>query len=334
MICLGVESTSHTFGIGIMNDGGEFLADERRVYKPPVGKGIIPHEAAEHHEKIKEEVLKNCLEKSKLTMEDIDIVAYSAGPGLPPSLLVGANFSIRLSKKYKKPLIPVNHPLAHLEIGKLTTKTKDPVYLYLSGGNTQIIAFTEGRYRIFGETEDIPIGNALDSLARDIGIEPPYGPNFDKFAEKGKKYIELPYVVKGMDLSFSGILTAAIKKFQSGASKEDICYSMQETCFAMVTEVTERALAHTGKNEVLLIGGVASSKRMQDMIRIMCNERGARMFVVPQEYATDNGSKISWVGILSHKSNCKDLNILKKKINSKWRIDDVEVAWAKDKNKS
>ncbi len=327
MICLGLESTSHTFGIGIVNDKLEILADERSVYMPPAGKGIIPNEAAEHHEKFKDEVLRKALEKSKLTMDDIDIIAYSAGPGLPPSLLVGAKFSIELSKKFKKPLIPVNHPLAHIEIGRVTTDSKDPVVVYLSGGNTQVIAFTGGKYRVFGETMDIPVGNAIDSLSRQIGIEPPYGPNFDKAAEKGKQYIDLPYVVKGMDLSFAGIVTAATKKFKQGLSREDVCYSMQETSFSMITEVTERALAHTGKEEVLLVGGVAASKRMQEMMNQMCSERNAKLYIVPQEYSGDNGSMIALVGVISHKAGWK--HKIENKIDPKWRIDEVEVTWLK-----
>jgi len=326
MICLGVEGTAHTFGIGIVKDN-EILANEKSVYTPPPGKGIIPPEAAEHHSKVKDTILEKALEKASLTLEDIDVIAYSAGPGLPPPLLVCANFSINLSKKFDKPLIPVNHSIAHLEIGRLTTNTKDPVFVYLSGGNTAIIAYAEGFYRIFGETEDIPIGNALDSLAREIRIEPPYGPNFDKFAEKGKKYVELPYVVKGMDLSFSGILTAAVKKFKNGASKEDICYSMQETCFAMVTEVTERALAHTAKEEVLLVGGVAASKRLQDMMNQMCLDRNGKMHVVPKEYAGDCGVNIAWTGLLAHKSKYKQK--IEGKINPKWRVDEVKIAWLK-----
>lgn len=327
MICLGIESTAHTFGIGIVNDKGEILADEKDVYIPALGKGIIPHEAAEHHRKVGEEVLKKILEKADLTLGDIDIIAYSAGPGLPPCLLVGADFSIELSKKHKKPLIPVNHCLAHLEIGKLTAGSKDPIIVYLSGGNTQIIAFVDGRYRIFGETMDVPVGNAIDSLAREIGIEPPYGPNFDKTAEQGKQFIDLPYVVKGMDLSFSGIVTKAVKKFKEGLSKQDICYSMQEICFSMITEVTERALAHTAKKEVLLVGGVAASKRMQDMMNQMCIDREAKLYVVPREYAGDCGVNIAWTGMLAYKSKCNQK--IENKFNPKWRIDDVEIKWLK-----
>lgn len=296
------------------------MANEKSVYKPPLGKGIVPHEAKNHHEKIKEEILERALKKANLNLEDISIISYSAGPGLPPCLLVGANFAINLSKKYKKPLVPVNHPCAHIEIGKLTTGAKDPVIVYLSGGNTQIIAYAEGFYRVFGETEDIPIGNALDVVAREMGLPHPGGPEIEKLAKNGK-YIELPYVVKGMDLSFSGIVTTAIRKFKEGVSKEDIAYSLQETCFAMLTEVTERALAHTDKQEVLLVGGVAANKRLQEMLKTMCSEREAKFYVVPQEYASDNGVNIAWTGLLAYKY--KKIQKIKDKIIPRWRIDQV-----------
>ena len=109
MICLGIESTAHTFGIGIVNDRGEILSDEKDVYRPVIGKGIIPQEAAEHHRKVSENILEKALKKSELKIEDVDLIAYAAGPGLPPCLLAGANFAINLSKKHKKTLVPVNH---------------------------------------------------------------------------------------------------------------------------------------------------------------------------------------------------------------------------------
>ena len=274
--------------------------------------------------KIMNKVLTSSLKVAKIEMEEVDILSYTAGPGLPPCLLVGANLADQLSKKYKKPLIPVNHCIAHLEIGKLTTGAKDPVFLYLSGGNTQVIAFVEGKYRIFGETQDMAVGNCLDVVAREIGLPMPGGPKIEELAKKGK-YVELPYVVKGMDVSFSGIATAAIKLFKKGISKEDIAYSLQETCFAMLTEVTERALAHTGKEEVLLVGGVAANKRLQEMVKIMCEERGAKMYVVLPKYSGDNGVMIAWTGLLAYKSGWKAK--FKDKIRPRWRTDEVEITW-------
>jgi len=322
---LGIESTSHTLGVGIVDENGKILANEKSVYIPPRGSGIIPREAANFHSENAKDVLQRALTKSELTMDDVGIVSVALGAGLPQCLRVGAVFARALALKYNKPLVPVCHQIAHIEIGKLTTQSKDPVVLYLSGGNTQIIAFTEGRYRVFGETQDIPIGNALDVLARGLNLDLsriPGGLAIESLAKNGK-YVELPYVVKGMDLSFSGLVTEAIKKYKQGIKPEDIAYSFQETCFAMLTEVTERALAHTDKEEVLLVGGVAANKRLQEMLRIMTEERGAKFFVVPQEYAGDNGSMIAWTGILAYQKGYK-IRIEDSHIKQKWRVDEVE----------
>ena len=324
LVCLGVESTAHTYGIGIVTENGRILANEKSVYSPPVGAGIIPNKAKEHHETVKEEVLESALAKAGLDTKDVDLIAYAGGPGLPPCILVGANFAISLSKNYKKPMIVVNHCCAHLEIGKMTTKTKDPIFVYLSGGNTQIIAYVEGKYRIFGETLDIPVGNCLDVVAREMNLPMPGGFEIEKLAKSGS-YVELPYVVKGMDVSFSGIQTACINLLKKGVAKKDIAYSLQETCFAMLTEVTERALAHTEKKEVLLVGGVAANRRLKEMMEKMCEERGAKCYVVPPEYSGDNGIMIAWTGLLAYKSGWKPS--FKDKIRPKWRIDEVKVTW-------
>ena len=319
MICLGIESTAHTFGAGIVRDK-EILSNEKSMYVPKEGSGIIPRDAAQHHVENSSLVLKSCLENAKLKMDDINVIAFSQGPGLPQCLRVGAVFSRALALKYKKPLIGVNHCIAHIEVGKIFTKSKDPVVLYLSGGNTQVIAFAEWKYRVFGETEDVPIGNALDMLARSFGLSMPGGLHIEELA-KGGKYVELPYVVKGMNLSFSGLTTEAIRRYKRGAKKEDIAYSFQETCFAMLTEVTERAMAHTDKEEVLLVGGVAANKRLQEMLRTMCDERGAKFFVVPREYSGDNGSMIAVSGILHN----KPIPVENSSIRQKWRVDEVEI---------
>ncbi len=323
MICLAIESTAHSFGIGIVK-GNNILANEKAVFTTEEG-GMIPHEVAKHHKEVKEDVLAAALKKAKLKMEDIDIIAFSQGPGLAPPLTVGKNFAKELATKYKKPLVGCNHLAAHLEIGRLITKTKDPVFVFVSGANTQIIAHEGGRYRIFGETLDIGMGNALDKFGRDAKLGFPAGQKIEELAKKGN-YIELPYVVKGMDVSFAGIVTKAQQLLQKGMKVEDLCYSLQETFFAMVTEVTERALAHCDKNEAILIGGVAANKRFCEMLDEMCNARGAKFHPVPLEYCGDNGAMIAVLGILEYKHR-KQPKIEEMDIRPGWRIDDMEIPW-------
>ena len=266
MICLGIEGTAHTLGIGIIHNR-VVLSNVSKMYEPSKG-GIHPREAANHHTSQFIYVLKKALEKAGVCIRDIDIVGFSQGPGLGPCLRTVATAARALSLYLKKPLVGVNHCIAHLEIGRGMTDSKDPVLLYVSGGNTQVIAFMNGRYRVFGETLDIGIGNCLDKFARKIGMKFPGGPKIEKMAKNGKKYVALPYSVKGMDVAFSGILTAALMHADK-EEKEDLCYSLQETCFSMLTEVTERAMSHTEKEEVLLGGGVACNKRLQMMLKKM-----------------------------------------------------------------
>ncbi len=267
-------------------------------------------------------MLADALKAAGLAMPDVDFISIAAGPGLAPCLLAGMEFAKTLADENNISIVPVNHAIAHIEIGRLTAKTKDPVCLYISGGNTQVIAFANGRYRVFGETLDIPIGNAQDFFARKMGLGFPGGPKLDELAKKGR-WIDLPYVVKGMDVSFTGIVTAALKKAKT-EKLEDVAFSMNETMYSMLAEVTERALAHTEKNEVLLVGGVAASQRFREMMDIMCSERNAKCFAVPKEYAGDCGANIAWAGLLAKKSGALANET---DINPKWRIDEVEVDW-------
>ncbi|MEK6903493.1 MAG: KEOPS complex N(6)-L-threonylcarbamoyladenine synthase Kae1 [Nanoarchaeota archaeon] len=320
MICLGIESTAHTFGAGVVNRKGEIFSDVRDVFTTTSG-GMIPTDVAKHHKIVYQDVIRKTLEQS--SVKKIDLVAYARGPGLSPCLHVGLAAAKELAADLNVPLIGVNHAISHLTSGLLYTKAKDPVMLYLSGANTQIIALEEGMYRVFGETEDIGLGNALDKFARNIGLGFPGGPKIEQLAIQGD-YAQLPYTVKGMDVVFSGIITKALELHTKGISKEDLCYSLQETLFAMMMEVTERAMAHLHKKEALLIGGVAANKRLIQMLDIMCKERGARAFAVPLKYAGDNGVQIAWQGLLEYTAGRREE---KHDIYPYERTDDVEVFW-------
>ncbi len=328
-IVLGIESTAHTFGIGVVKNG-KILANVKRTYTTEKG-GIIPVESAKHHKQNEEIVYSEALDKSGINENEIQGIAISQGPGLSPCLLVGMNFAKYLSKKLKKPIVPVNHCVAHLEIGR-TTGAKDPVMLYTSGANTQIIAYSSGKYRIFGETLDIGVGNFLDNFARHLGIGFPGGPEIEQLVRKGRNYIELPYKVKGMDIALSGILTNLKQKIESKKfSENDLAFSAQETVFAMLVETAERAMAHTGKEELLLGGGVGCNSRLQEMCRIMCEERNAKFFVPSRDLLVDNGAMIAFLGEIMFNSGIKIFGkeIEKLDIKPRQRTDEVEVSWRK-----
>lgn len=322
MKVLGIESTAHTFGVGVM-DGEEVLANEHTMLRPEEG-GIVPREAMEFHVENGYDVYTRALEASGLNEEELELVAFAKGPGIGPCLRTGAIAGRLVAGRLGIPIIGVNHCIGHIEIGKLATGLKDPVTLYVSGGNTQIIALEEGRYRIFGETLDVAIGKCIDHFAREAGLKFPGGPKVEELS-KGGKLVKLPYVVKGMDFSYSGMLTAAIRALEK-EKLEDVCYSLQEYSFAMLVEATERAIAHTEKSECLLTGGVAANKRLQGMLKIMCEERkpDVSFSTVPHALAGDNGVMIAWLGALMWKAGVRQKD---EAIIQRFRTDEVEVTW-------
>lgn len=325
MLCLGIEGTAHTFGIGVVDSKGRILANCWKTYIPESG-GIHPREAARFHAQNAGKVVDEAMKTAGVSPEDIDLIAFSQGPGLGPVLRTAATVARAMAAWLEIPIIGVNHCVAHVEIGRLVGKVNDPLTVYVSGGNTQVIAFASGRYRVFGETLDIPLGNCLDAFAREMGIPHPGGPRIEKLAKKGKKYLYLPYAVKGMDMSFSGVLSEAIRLAKSGERLEDVAYSLQETAFAAVVEVAERALAHTEKKEVMLTGGVAANRRLREMLSLMAREHKAKFVVPPAELCQDNGAMIAWTGLLAYRSGYRQ-RLEDTQVRQRWRTDEVEITW-------
>ncbi len=326
MISLGIESTADNLGVGIVSSELQVLANYVKIHVPPEG-GIHPREAARHHSEYMGVAIKTALEQAGITIEEVDIISYAQGPGLGPCLRTGATGARALATYLNKPLVGVNHCVAHVEIGRMTTGAKDPLTLYVSGGNTIVSGYESGRYRIFGETLDIAIGNCLDTFARAAGLEYPGGPDIERKANLGKNLIQLPYVVKGMDLSYSGLLTSITSELETGEhSIEDLCFSLQETAYAMLGEITERALAHTGKPELLLTGGVAANKRLGGIVRDIAEDHGAIPYVVPIRLAADNGAMIAWTGLIAYKAG-HVTPIDESHVNPNWRMDQVKIPW-------
>lgn len=254
MLCLGIESTAHTFACSVIKYSDyekypNILSDVRDSFKAADGSGIHPREAARHHASVAINVLKQSLQSSKIKYKDLDIVAYSAGPGLGPCLRIGAVIARSISSFYDKKLIPINHALGHIELGMTLTGGLDSLVLLVSGGHTMILVFNNRRWRVIGETLDITLGQLLDQFGRHIGLASPCGSEIERLAKKSSKnYISLPYSIKGNDVTFSGILSAAKRLISTNKYRyEDMCYSIQETAFSMITEAVERALCATEK---------------------------------------------------------------------------------------
>ena len=303
-IVLGIESTAHTFSIGWV-DGLGVPGKSVSAFVRPVEGGIHPREAADHHAQHAGRILRELLD-NEVDVSDVKAIAYSQGPGLGPCLRIGASVARSLATQMDVPLVGVNHCVAHIEVGRERCDCDDPVLLYASGGNTQVIARLDGRYRVLGETLDIGIGNMLDKFAREQGIAFPGGPKIEKLALEWLSEnpnptldgLELPYAVQGMDLAFSGILNAALNLVEKGAPLPAVCWSLQEHVFAACVEVAERAMAHAGKSELLLGGGVACNERLRNMCKVMSLSRGATSHVPEKFLCIDNGSMIATLGRL------------------------------------
>jgi len=330
-VVLGIESTAHTFGVGVVSDEEPYiLADVRRKYEPRSG-GILPREVAAFFSSVAGEAVREALREAGVSMREVDAVAVALGPGMGPALRVGATVARALAVHYGKPLVPVNHAVAHIEVARFLTGLRDPVALYVAGGNTSVVSFVEGRYRVFGETLDIALGNLLDTFAREAGIAPPYvrgGRHAVDICAEGGEFLEgeIPYVVKGQDVSFSGILTAALRLLRRGARLSDVCYTLREVAFSSVVEVTERCVAHTGKREVTLTGGVAANEVLNRKMRVMAGLHDARYEPVPPRYSGDNGVMIAVTGLMAYKSGVT-IEPSKAFIRQRWRIDQVDVPW-------
>jgi N6-L-threonylcarbamoyladenine synthase len=328
MLCLGIESTAHTFGCSVVDSRGNMLSDARDVYKAPEGSGIHPREASRHHTEVSPDIFKNALKSANVTMKDIDIVGYSAGPGLGPCLRVGAVVARTIAGFYKKPLVPVNHALGHIELGAILTGASDPLVLLVSGGHTMLLAFSHSRWRVFGETLDITVGQLLDQFGRALGFASPCGNRIEQLASQSAgKYLQLPYIIKGNDVSFSGLLTAAVKLASCNTELADTCYSLQETAFAMLAEAVERALSFTSKKEMMIVGGVAANKRLAEMLESVCSRQDAKLFVCPIKFAGDNGAQIAWTALQEYLATKINVRVEESTVQQSWRLDTVHVSW-------
>lgn len=337
VLILGLESTAHTFGVSVVESSGNeiksknvrILSNEKAVFTTKTG-GLKPAKVADFLQENAVRVLEKAISKANINPKEIDAIAFSQGPGIGHCLRIGAITARSLAVLLKKPLIGVNHCIAHLEIARVLTKANDPVLLYTSGANTQVIAFANRKYRIFGETLDIGVGNLLDSIGRLLGLGFPAGPKIEYLALKAdkKKLLRMPYTVKGMDVSFGGLYTWVKQAIEKHVYKpEDIAYSLQETVFAMLLEVSERAMAHLKKQELALGGGVACNKRLQEMARIMCEQRNAKVFIPKKEFLVDNAAMIAVTGLLQFKSKANILKPEQAVIKPYQRTDDVVVRW-------
>ncbi|AAV47295.1 O-sialoglycoprotein endopeptidase [Haloarcula marismortui ATCC 43049] len=338
MRILGIEGTAWAASASVFetpdparvtDDDHVFI--ETDAYAPDSG-GIHPREAAEHMGEAIPTVVETAIEhthgRAGRDGDDsapIDAVAFARGPGLGPCLRIVATAARAVAQRFDVPLVGVNHMVAHLEVGRHRSGFDSPVCLNASGANAHILGYRNGRYRVLGETMDTGVGNAIDKFTRHIGWSHPGGPKVEQHARDGE-YHELPYVVKGMDFSFSGIMSAAKQAVDDGVPVENVCRGMEETIFAMLTEVSERALSLTGADELVLGGGVGQNARLQRMLGEMCEQREAEFYAPENRFLRDNAGMIAMLGAKMYAAG-DTIAIEDSRIDSNFRPDEVAVTW-------
>ncbi|CCK69252.1 tRNA N6-adenosine threonylcarbamoyltransferase KNAG_0C01390 [Huiozyma naganishii CBS 8797] len=370
-LALGLEGSANKLGVGIIKhpflpetgaaakDNShdchvEILANIRDTYVTPPGEGFLPRDTARHHRNWCVRLIKRALLEAGVrdACAELDVICFTRGPGMGAPLHSVALVARTCSLMWQVPLVGVNHCVGHIEMGREITKAKNPVVLYVSGGNTQVIAYSDHRYRIFGETLDVAVGNCLDRFARTLKIPnaPSPGYNIEQLASQCKNketLVELPYTVKGMDLSMSGILAyidslakdlfrgnkanKVLFDKKTGNTKvtvEDLCYSLQENLFAMLVEITERAMAHVNADQVLIVGGVGSNARLQEMMALMCHDRArGRVHATDERFCIDNGVMIAQAGLLQYRMGNYVKDLSETVVTQKFRTDEVYVSW-------
>ena len=347
LIALGIEGSANKCGIGVLRfdaASGEYviLSNPRRTYITPPGSGFLPRETAWHHQAHVTALVRAALAAAGIAPRDVSVICYTKGPGMGAPLRACAVCARTLALLWGVPLVPVNHCVGHIEMGRVATGVADPVVLYVSGGNTQVIAYSRQRYQIFGETIDIAVGNMLDRFARVLSLpnEPAPGYQIEKLAEqataggRAPTFLELPYTVKGMDVSFSGVLSFVEKEArrllaQEACTPADLCFSLQETVFAMLVEITERAMAHCGQRAVLIVGGVGCNRRLQAMMGEMVAERGGSVCGMDARYCIDNGAMIAQAGVFAYQAGGPDATtpVSDATCTQRFRTDATHVAW-------
>ncbi|MFO8116126.1 MAG: bifunctional N(6)-L-threonylcarbamoyladenine synthase/serine/threonine protein kinase [Halorubrum sp.] len=334
MRVLGIEGTAWCASAALYDTETDSVLIESDPYEPDSG-GIHPREAAEHMSEAIPEVVDAVLTaaEGEHGPNAVDAVAFSKGPGLGPCLRIVGTAARALAGTLDVPLIGVNHMVAHLEIGRHRSGFENPVCLNASGANAHLLGYHDGRYRVLGETMDAGVGNAIDKFTRHVGWDHPGGPKVEAAAaeaaadrEPDAELLDLPYVVKGMDFSFSGISSAANDAFDDGVPVGEICFSLQEHVFAMLTEVAERALSLTGADELVLGGGVAQNDRLREMLAAMCAARGADFHAPEPRFLRDNAGMIAVLGAEMAAAG-DTIPIAESAIDPNFRPDQVPVTW-------
>lgn len=310
---LGIESSCDETSVSIVKNGTQEIATviSTQIDVHSYYGGVVPEIASRQHVKVITMILEECLTKASMTMDDIDAIACTYGPGLIGSLLIGIEAAKTLSFVYNKPLVPVHHIAGHIYASSLVKQLSFPVLaLVVSGGHTELIEMKDHyQFEKLGGTLDDAIGECYDKVARVIGLEYPGGPKLDKLASLGKKTYSLPVPLKdnSYNFSFSGLKSAVInlahktKQRNEKLNKEDLACSFQSVAIESIINKTKKALLDKDIKQLIVAGGVAANSGLRNEVEKLGKELEVDVTIPPFKFCTDNATMIAAAGYYAYK---------------------------------
>ena len=323
---LAIESSCDETACAILKNGREVLSNiiSTQIDTHKKFGGVVPEVASRKHVENIDVVVEEALEKSGKTLDEIDHIAVTYGPGLVGALLVGLSYAKALAFTLKKPLVGVNHIEGHLSANYIEHKDLKPPFITLivSGGHTHLVEVLDyGKYEILGKTKDDASGEAFDKVSRALGLGYPGGPIVDRLAKQGNKNaIDFPRAClheDGYDFSFSGIKSSVLNYINSMKMKglnivnEDVCASFQEAVVDVLTQKAIKACKDKGYDTITLSGGVACNSSLRERLKELGEKEGINVKYPPLVLCTDNAAMIGCAGYyryIAGKRDGMDLN--------------------------
>lgn len=310
---LGIETSCDETSVSIIENGCKEIATviSTQMNTHANYGGVVPEIASRMHIECITLVIEECLKKANMSMEEIDAIAVTQGPGLIGSLLIGVTAATTLSYIYKKPLVPVHHIAGHIYANNLVSSMQFPlIALVISGGHTELIYMKEDySFEKIGGTLDDAVGECYDKVARVIGVPYPGGPLVDKLAHVGSDTYDLPLPLddNSYNFSFSGIKSAVINlahnEEQRGNTirKEDMACSFQNRVVEILTKKTMKALKKYNVHNLIIAGGVSANSGIRDKFTSICEKEGINLTIPNIKYCTDNAAMIAAAGYYAYK---------------------------------
>lgn len=309
---LAFESSCDETSVSIIKNGSEEIATVvlTQMDIHATFGGVVPEVASRHHIENITIVIEDCLKKASMTMDDIDAIAITYGPGLIGSLLIGVQAAKTLAYIYNKPLVPVHHIAGHIYANNLVKPMQFPlIALVVSGGHTDLIYMKEDySFEHIGGTLDDAVGECYDKAARVMGLAYPGGPRVDKLAHQGEDAYALPIPKDddSYDFSFSGLKSAVInlehneKQRGNEINVENLACSFQNRVVEILTKKTMKALKEYQVDHLIVAGGVAANRGLRERLELLCNKNKIDLSIPPIQYCTDNAAMIGAAGYFAY----------------------------------